>query len=119
MSLLADEISILFEELQFITSDENGVPVVFTWNSQEYPATRSKIIKRSLFGAGGFTPDNDLSLTVNIVDLGIAMPKPMEMIMFQGEQWRIDSVETSADGAVVTLRCNDPNRAAGVVEREM
>lgn len=91
----------------------------FTWNGTEYLCSPGKMVKRNLFGAGGLTPDNDLRLDVQLVDLGEGRPSPGQMVTYSGSQWRIESVEYPAGGSVITLLCNDPLRATGIVEREM
>lgn len=92
---------------------------VFTWKGLDYACTPSKCIKGKLFGAGGFTPDNSLTLTARAADLPTPGPQPDQFLTYNGDRYRIDLVSTSADLASVSLICNDPNRGAGVVEREM
>ena len=92
---------------------------VFTWKGAEYPCTPQKSVKGKLFGAGGFTLDASCVLVVRMADLPDPGPQPDQFITYLGDKLRIDTVSTDATGASVTLTCNDPNRGAGIVEREM
>lgn len=103
------------------TSSDTGDETIqtFKWNGTDYPCSPGKEVRRNLFGAGGLTPDNDLRLDVLLIDLGESRPSPGQMITYNDRSWRIEVVEYQAGGSVITLLCNDPLRATGIVEREM
>lgn len=118
MSILADEIARALAELQRITSDEDGQVTTFTWNGQTIACRAGKITKRSMFGGGGLTPEDDLRLDVDL-SLLPSEPQPGQLLTFEGESWRIDRTEKQPGDSMLSLFCNDPNRGAGFREREM
>jgi hypothetical protein len=118
MPILADEIARALADLYDALADENGVQPTFTWSGQTLNCTVGKVRKTNLFGSGGLAPDDDLRLDALLSDFSTT-PEPGQLLVYGGENWRIDKVEISVGESVVSLYCNDPNRASGFREREM
>jgi len=121
MPLLGNDLDRMLAELQRLNSavseDDAGVLPTFIWDGTEYNCTRGANTKGNLWGAGGLTVDNNLTIFVRVLDLPTTLPQPEQFITFEGDKYRIDTVSKSPDGAMLTLVCNDPNRAAGTVEQ--
>ncbi len=123
MSLIGSEIDRAFTELQrfnsAVSEDDVGVLPTFIWltNGNTYNCSRGPNVKGKLWGSGGLTADNNLTVYVRVLDLGGSEIEPDQFIRFEGDKYRIDTVSKSSDGAMLTLVCNDPNRAAGTVEQ--
>lgn len=126
-STLAYEIDRALESLRDAMTDPDpdsegvsgtaSAPVEFTWKGAIYPCTPSKVVRGKLFGAGGLTPEANIILSVQESILPVPGPSPDQFITYAGSKYRIDTV-TTQQGSVL-LACNDPNRGAGIVEREM
>jgi len=123
MPILGNDMDRVLAELQRMNSavseDDVGVLPTFIWDGAEYNCTRGPNTKGNLWGAGGFTGDNNLTIYVRVLDLPPTLPQPDQFITFEGEEYRIDTVSKSSDGAMLTIVCNDPDRAAGTVKRAM
>jgi len=124
-SLLSNELIFAYSEIGSITaslniSDPPSAQYKFTWNSTEYDAIAAIEILGEIFGAGGFTEDNNLTLTVQLsVFGGGATPTPHQFITYKGNQYRITQIKPSPDGTGIVIGCNDPDRGTGIVPREM
>lgn len=124
MSLLSDEISRAFAEVGRTTaptdpSEPSSQTYVFTWKGTEYAALAAVETKGRLFGAGGFTEDNGLTLTVELSVFTGDVPQPDQFVTYKGHRYRIDMTKPSPDGTGIVFICNDPDRGTGIVEREM
>ncbi len=128
MALLTDEIARAYAEIdRVIASTDPDNPAVhanflFTWKSTEYQALSIVEVKGNLFGAGGFTPDGGLTVSVRLDAFGDAdapVPEPEQFITYKSHRYRIDITKPTPDGSGLMIICNDPNRGAGIVEREM
>lgn len=104
-----------------LTDRSSGTDVqpTFTWNSADYVCTPGALRKGTLFGAGGFTPEWNLTIAVQASLLPTPGPKANQFITYQTEQYRIALVTTSPDGSTVELICLSPDRGAGIREREV
>jgi hypothetical protein len=119
-SSLAYELDRALSAVQSLMTDNEGgtsTSPTFTWKGQDYACTPSRSAKGKLFGAGGFTIDNNLVLSVQASILPDPGPQPDQFLTYLGDKYRIDLVTTQQ--GLVILTCNDPNRGAGIVEREM
>lgn len=133
MSLLSDEIIRALRDIRYVSAifgalqnqvEGGGAPAqTFNWKGTDYPFISAVPIASKLFGAGGFTADFSLTLTVARSDLPQdgPIPQPDQFILYNPDnrRYRIDVVKPDHTGTSLILLCNDPNRGAGVIEREM
>lgn len=123
MSLFSDEISAAYGEVGSVMSsigtDDPATVQQFTWNGTPYDAVSIVEIKGELFGAGGATFDNHLTITARASVFTGDQPEPLQKVVFNSHDYRIQTIESSPDGTGLTIRCNDANRGAGIIPREM
>lgn len=113
INLLALEIDRALAVLQAATADQT-----FTWQGIDYPCVPHQSELHLMFGAGGFTPDSSLELDVRNGVLPDPPPAPPQFLTFHEKRYRIIRVVTNPDLSI-RIYCNDPERGAGIREREM
>ncbi len=122
MSLLTNEVTRTLADIARLTAslsptDPSTVPI-FTWKNTDYQAVSAVEIDQELFGVGGFTPDDALTITAHTdVFSGGDLPKPHQLLTYKGNLFRINVVKPSPDGSAIVFVCNDPDRGAGGIER--
>ncbi len=113
INLLALEINRALSLLQFATGNQK-----FTWQNVDYLCVPHTQTAHTLFGAGGLTSDYALELDVNHDVLPTPGPKPPQFITFAEKKYRIAKVVKNPDLSL-RISCVDPDRGAGILEREM
>lgn len=122
MSLLSAELNRLYAEIARVTvatgtTDPSTSPV-FTWNNTEYKALAILQTDGNLFGAGGLTADNNLTITVDLSVFSSDIPQAEDMLTYSEREYRIKTIEKSPTVSSMIMKCIDPNRGTGIVERE-
>ena len=123
MSILFDEISRAFEEITRVTvsitgNDPASIPT-FLWKNQTYKAISAIQGEAEIFGAGGLAPDFHLTLTVQLSVFDVDTPHPKQFLVYNNRQYKIQTVDTTPDQSGIIIKCNDPSRGSGILEREM
>ena len=85
---------------------------VFTWNNQDFPIVPGTGKRRKDLGPGGYLLTADLKLTVLLSELPTIGPALKQTIVYLGDEYRIDSINTHPGELMVTFECNDANAAA-------
>jgi hypothetical protein len=122
MSQLSFEIARAFDSVASVSAslgvrDPSSAPV-FTWKNQQYNAISAIQGEAEIFGAGGLTPDFHLTLTVKFSVFTGETPHPKQSLTYNSRAYKIQIVDSTPDGSGIIIKCNDPNRGAGIIERE-
>lgn len=107
MSRLGQEISRAFKRIAWA----HGGPI-FTWNGNDYPCVPSSIVETKIFGEGGFAPETDLTLFVQIEDLPDPGPTVKQTLTYRSRVYDIDTITEVPGSEQIKIGCKDPNRAA-------
>ena len=89
---------------------ESATEAVITWNGSDYPITPSSAVRGKDLGEGGFRLRSDMSFVVRPGVFPDPGPQLKQRVTYQGDEYRIDTIEKIPGMAFWRYECNDPTR---------
>ena len=106
MSEIADFMADALAGLEEVT----GATV--TWNGNEYPIIPTSAVRTKDLGAGGFKLRSDFGFIARPTTFPSPGPQLKQRVTYQGDDYRIDTIEKIPGVAFLRFECNDPASGA-------
>jgi hypothetical protein len=89
---------------------EATVPQVVTWAGNDYPILPGSAVRGKDLAAGGFKLRSDLKFIARCDMFPGLGPQLKQQVTYQGDAYRIDSLEKMPGGVFLRFECNDPSQ---------